>query len=403
MYELESGRKRFGIAPYLFGAITGVVVGLAVVVGILFTRGSNDTPGGAGVNGSRYGEVSHSGDGEPSIGNSRRNAIVRATEVVAPAVVNVTVVRTETYRSRPLFWDDWFNRNWPLRKRKVGGYGSGCIIRPDGYIITNEHVVREAEDIWVTLPDGLDLQAEVVGSAPRYDLALIKVDAGDLPFAKLGDSDGLMVGEWVIAIGSPFGHLLADPHPTVTVGVVSAFHREVKAEASNNMILKDLIQTDAAINPGNSGGPLVNSDGDVIGINTAIFSRSGGSDGIGFAIPVNRVRWIVDEIMTYGRVRDVYMGMTGMDITPAVAAAMDLDKAGGVLVQLIYEDGPAYKAGIRAGDLLISINGITLRDIAHVNHVVFPARVNEKLEAVIERKGKRETVTLVLEERPDDI
>jgi serine protease Do len=212
-----------------------------------------------------------------------------------------------------------------------------------------------------------------------------------------------MVGEWVIAIGSPFGHLLADPHPTVTVGVVSAFHRDVKAEVSDEQILKDLIQTDAAINPGNSGGPLVNSAGDVVGINTAIFSRSGGSEGIGFAIPVNRAKWVVDEILAYGRVRPVYMGMTGMDITPAVAAAMDLDDAGGVLVHRIYEDGPAYKAGVRAGDLLISIDGIALRDIAHVNHVVFPARVNDRLEVVIERKGERKTVTLVLEERPEDI
>jgi len=403
MYDLESRNKRFGIAPYLFGALTGVVVGLAVVAGIVFFRGSNDTTGGGGTGGAGYGQVGHSGGEEETIGNSRRNAIVRATEVVAPAVVNVTVVRTETYRTRPLFWDDWFNRNWPVRKRKVGGYGSGCIIRPDGYIITNEHVIRKAENIWVTLPDGVDLQARLVGSAPRYDLALIKVDADDLPYANLGNSDGLMVGEWVIAIGSPFGHLLADPHPTVTVGVVSAFHRDVKAEASHDQILKDMIQTDAAINPGNSGGPLVDSNGDVIGINTAIFSRSGGSEGIGFAIPVNRVRWIVEEIMTFGRVRDVYMGMTGMDITPAVAAAMDLDKVGGVLVQRIHEDGPAYKAGIRAGDLLISINGITLQNIDHVNRVVFPARVNDEMEVVIERKGKRETITLVLEERPDDI
>ena len=403
MYDLESRNKRFGIAPYLFGALTGVVVGLAVVAGIVFFRGSSGTAGGGETGGAGYGEVSHSGGEEESISNNRRNAIVRAPEVVAPAVVNVTVVRTETYRTRPLFWDDLFKYNWPVRKRKVGGYGSGCIIRPDGYIITNEHVIRKAEDIWVTLPDGVDLQASLVGSATRYDLALIKVDADDLPYANLGNSDGLMVGEWVIAIGSPFGHLLDDPHPTVTVGVVSAFHRDVKAEASHDQILKDMIQTDAAINPGNSGGPLVDSEGDVIWINAAIFSRSCGSEGIGFAIPINRVRWIVEEIMTFGRVRDVYMGMTGMDITPAVAAAMDLDKVGGVLVQRIYEDGPAYKAGIRAGDLLISINGIALRNIDHVNRVVFPARVKDELEAVIERKGRRETVTLVLEERPDDI
>jgi serine protease Do len=399
MYELEGNRRKFGLAPYLFGALTGVVVGLAVIAGIAFFRGAKgDSVQRVVPNGGR---VAAGVDG--TVAASRRNAIVTATEMVAPTVVNVTVVRTETYRTRPFFWDDWFKRNWPERRRRVGGYGSGFFIRSDGYILTNEHVVRGAENIWVTLPDGEDMRATLVGSAPNYDLALLRVDAEDQPSAPLGDSDGLMVGEWVIAIGSPFGHLLADTHPTVTVGVVSAFHRDVKAEVSNEQILKDLIQTDAAINPGNSGGPLVNSAGEVVGINAAIFSRSGGSEGIGFAIPANRAKWVVDEILKYGRVRPVYMGMTGMNVTPAIAAAMDLKQPRGVLVQKIYEDGPAYKAGIRAGDLLISINGIELDDIAHVNHIVFPARVNDKLEIVIERKGKRKTVTLVLEERPDDI
>jgi S1-C subfamily serine protease len=401
MYELEPQRRRFGAAPYLFGALTGVAIGLAVVAGIVYYRGLGGDPGARTAAGSRGG--SHTTEYNNLIDASRRNAIVQATEMVAPAVVNVTVVRTETYRTRPFFWDDWFNRNWPVRKRKVGGYGSGLIIQQDGYIITNEHVVRGAEDTWVTLPDGTDMRATIVGSAPQYDLALLRVEAEDLPYAELGDSDGLMVGEWVIAIGSPFGHLLADPHPTVTVGVVSAFNRDVKAEVSAQQ-MKDLIQTDAAINPGNSGGPLVNSIGDVIGINAAIFSHSGGSEGIGFAIPANRAKWVVDEILKYGSVRQAYIGLTGRDITPAVAAAMDLEPArGGVLVDGIYDDGPAHKAGIRAGDLMISINGIEVRDIIHVNDVVYPARVDDELEIVIERKGKLKTVKLILEERPDDI
>jgi len=391
-----------GAAPYLFGALTGVAVGLGVVVGVLFMRGGGGGSDGAAVAGGGLTTVDYV-DQRQSIDSSRRNAIVRATEMVAPAVVNVTVVRTETFRPRPLFWDDLFTRNWPLQRRRVGGYGSGLIIRADGYIITNEHVVRNADDIWVTLPTGEDMKATLVGAALGFDLALLRVDAEDLPYAKLGDSDRLMVGEWVIAIGSPFGHLLEDPHPTVTVGVVSAFHRDVKGEVSGEQILKDLIQTDAAINPGNSGGPLVNSAGEVIGINAAIFSHSGGSEGIGFAIPANRASWVVEEILKYGRVRPVYMGLTGRDVTPAVAAAMDLDTARGVLVEVIYDDGPADKAGIRPGDLMISINGIEVRDIDHVNNVVFPARVNDELEIVIERQGERKTVKLVLEERPEDI
>lgn len=390
--------------PYVFGGLTGVSIALVIVAVVVLSRGSNEAAAGrpaaqpaADAGTGTVVAASHS----TPIETGRRNAIVVATEKVAPAVVNVTVVRTETYRS--WFWDDWFSRNWPVRRRKVGSYGSGVIIRPDGYVVTNEHVVSGAEEIWVTLPDGNDMAAQLVGSAPNYDLALLKVGASDLPYAELGDSDGLMVGEWVIAIGSPFGHLLADTHPTVTVGVVSAFHRDVKAEASNQRILKDLIQTDAAINPGNSGGPLVNSEGQVIGINAAIFSRSGGSEGIGFAIPINRVKWVVDEIQTYGRVRPVYMGMTGSDITPELAAGLNLSVSRGVLIREIYEDGPAYRAGIRAGDMLISINGIEVRDIEHVNQIVFPARVGDKLDVVVDRKGKRIKLKLVLEERPEDI
>jgi serine protease Do len=403
MYDLEPSNRRLGVLPYVFGALTGIAIGAAVVAGIVLTRNTragSPAQSGAQPGRSEYTAAEHPGG---SIDDSRRNAIVNATEMVAPAVVNVTVVRTETYRSSPWWWDDWFSRNWPRRTRKVGGYGSGVIIRPNGYIITNDHVVSRAENIWVTLPNGEDMRAQLVGTATNYDLALLKVDAEDLPFAGFGDSDDLMVGEWVIAIGSPFGHLLADPHPTVTVGVVSAFHRDVKAEASGQRILKDLIQTDAAINPGNSGGPLINANGEVIGINTAIFSRGGGSEGIGFAIPINRVKWVVDEIVTYGHVRPVYMGMTGVDLSPQIAAAMDLSKTQGVLVQEISEKGPAYKAGIRAGDLLVSINGIVLRDINHANQIVFPARVDDKLEIEIDRKGDRKRYTLVLEERPEDI
>ena len=396
MYELEPKRRRFGVAPYLFGALTGVAIGLAVVVGIVFSRGWENeaeptkTTGGVAPT-TKYSRL---------IESSRRNAIVQATEMVAPAVVNVTAVRTEIFR-QPSIFDEWFRRNLPVRKRKVGGYGSGLIIRQDGYIITNEHVVRGAEDIWVTLPDGKDMRAELVGSDPGFDLALLRVEAEGLPYAELGDSDGLMVGEWVIAIGSPFGHLLADPHPTVTVGVVSAFNRDVKAEVSGQQ-MKDLIQTDAAINPGNSGGPLVNSIGDVIGINAAIFSHSGGSEGIGFAIPSNRAKWVVDEILKYGRVRRAYMGLTGMDVDQAVAAAMDLATAHGVLVKAIYDDGPADKAGIRPGDLILSVNGIEVRDIEHVNDIVYPARVDEELEIEIERNGQRKTVKLVLKEKKND-
>jgi serine protease Do len=404
MYELDSRKSRIGYLPLIYGVITGVSIALVVLAGIVFLggRSNSETRTTAGDSG-QEGRIITAGYEPSSIDRSRRNAIVNATEMVAPAVVNVTVIRTQTYRSPVWRWDDLFSRNWPRRTRKVGGYGSGFIIREDGYVITNAHVVNRAERIWITLPSGEDMEASLVGEASNYDIAVLKVNATGLPYVRMGDSDHLLVGEWVIAIGSPFGHLLADPHPTVTVGVVSAFHRDVKPEASSQRILQDLIQTDAAINPGNSGGPLVNSMGEVIGVNTAIFSRSGGSEGIGFAIPINRAGWIVEEILEHGRVRSVYMGMTGVDLTPDIAASLDLDRRTGVLVREIYEDGPAAEAGIRAGDVLVSINGIELRNRDHVNRIVFPARVDDKMTIELDRKGSLKTVELVLRERPEDI
>jgi serine protease Do len=397
MFETAHYNKRPGILPYLFGGITGVSLGLLIVAGFLLYRTSKSDPVSEPV--TFYSPARHT---TASIDESRRNAIVNATEMVAPAVVNVTIIRTVTYRV-PSFWEDLFLRNWPIRRRRVGSYGSGVIIRPDGYILTNEHVVHDAEEIVVTLSSGETLSATLVGDAPAYDLALLKVDGDDLPYARLGDSDDLMVGEWLIAIGSPFGHLLEDPHPTVTVGVVSAFHRDVKAEVSSQQILMDMIQTDAAINPGNSGGPLVNSEGEVIGINTFIFSQSGGSIGIGFAIPINRGKWVLEELLTHGRVRPVYMGMDGTNITPELAAGLNLSDRQGILVNHIREDGPAYRAGIRPGDILVSINGIRLRDIDHANRIAFGAKVGDELRIEVERRDKKKTFTLVLEERPNDI
>lgn len=372
-------------------------MGLLIVAGFLLYQNSQSSPAGGLAQSTQVAASTAN-----PIGEGRSNAIVKATQLVAPAVVNITATRTVV--RVPTFWEDLFFNNYRGgRKRSVGSYGSGFIIRGDGYVLTNEHVIRDAERIMITLSTGETLSATVIGDAPGYDLALLKVDAEGLPHAELGDSDDLLVGEWLIAIGSPFGHLLEDPHPTVTVGVVSAFHRDVKAEVSGGNILMDMIQTDAAINPGNSGGPLINSRGEVIGINTFIFSQSGGSVGIGFAIPINRARWILEELREYGRVRVVYMGMNGTDVSPELAAGLDLKERQGVIVNEIRENGPAQRAGIHPGDMLVSINGIMLRDIEHANRVVYGAKVGDELEIEIKRKDDVKKVTLVLEERPNDI
>jgi len=225
------------------------------------------------------------------LAESRRTAVVRAAEIAGPSVVTVSVLRTQVVEAPAFPSEEFFNpflRNFRRRYRqRVRGVGSGVIVDTDGLVLTNFHVVRGAEVIRVTLPDGRDFEAHILGTARLYDLVVLRLETGGekVPVARFGDDEGLMIGEWVIAIGNPFGYLLDDPHPTVTCGVVSAVHRDILPERDSETLYKDMIQTDAAINPGNSGGALVNALGEVVGINTFIFSKSGGSHGIGFAIP----------------------------------------------------------------------------------------------------------------------
>jgi serine protease Do len=212
------------------------------------------------------------------------------------------------------------------------------------------------------------------------------------------------VGEWAIAIGSPFGSYLADAQPTVTVGVISANHRDIRQDENSEQIFNDMIQTDAAINPGNSGGPLINSRGEVIGVNTIIFSSGTGANvGIGFAIPINRVRRVYEEIVEHGRVRDVWVGMAAVDITPQVQAALNLPAESGVLVQSIEEGGPAEKAGLKPGDQIIAINGVKLQNRTHANRLIFGSGVGETVEMTVNRKDDLLNVKVTLAERPRDI
>jgi len=266
-------------------------------------------------------------------------------------------------------------------------------------------VVENAERIQVTLNNGSDYTARLVGTAPSYDLALIKLEGSDFPAAPIGNSDDLLIGEWAIAIGSPFGSYLADTQPTVTVGVISAMHRDIKQDPDSPQIFNDMIQTDAAINPGNSGGPLVNARGEVIGINTIIFTGgvTNTNIGLGFAIPINRVRFVFDEIVKHGRVRDVWLGMTAATITPQLQAALDLPTASGVLVQGIEEGGPAAKAGLKPGDQIIAIDGVTIDSREQANRVIFGSAVGSTLEMTVNRKDNLVKVRITLEERPKDI
>jgi serine protease Do len=324
---------------------------------------------------------------------------------VSPAVVSITAMHTRVYRYRTPFsrrWLEYFGIP-ETYKEEITSLGSGVIVHPDGYVLTNEHVILNAEGIEVTLSDGRSVAAQVVDTAHDYDLAILKIiEDGSFDYASLGNSDELLVGEWAIAIGQPFGQLLYDTQPTVTVGVISALHRDVKPNRDSNQYFKDMIQTDAAINPGNSGGPLINSRGEVIGINTFIFSAGdGGNIGMGFAIPINRGKWVLAEIQEHGRVREAWLGIRVSTVTPELAAGLNLRHTRGLLIREIDHGSPAEKAGLRAGDLITAVNGEPVATSQDANRVIFGSRVGESLQFDIARKDKTRSIDVVLEEKPN--
>jgi serine protease Do len=279
----------------------------------------------------------------------RRSPVVEVVQKVSPAVVFIGTEQVVDRRLRGSPLEEFFFGEGSVRERRetVQSLGSGVIIDASGIIVTNDHVVRGASAIHVVLADGRQLEAEVVGSDAQNDLAVLRIPAkGPLPVARLGTSADLMIGETVVAIGSPFGLT-----KTVTSGVISAVGRSFKA---NEEIYNDFIQTDAAINPGNSGGPLLNVDGEVIGINTAIF---GGAQGIGFAIPADKVRRIVAELKNFGKVRPAWVGLNVVELSPRTARRLGWDRNYGVLVDSVDAGSPAQTAGVRAGDIVAEVGG----------------------------------------------
>lgn len=292
------------------------------------------------------------------------------------------------------------DRRMPHRGRqpmyKQTGQGSGFIISKDGYILTNTHVVGDVDTITVRLTDGREFKAKRVGADPRTEVALIKIESdSDLPVLEIGRPEKLQIGEWVIAIGNPFGL-----KETLTVGVVSAKGR------SNIGITdyEDFIQTDAAINPGNSGGPLLNIDGEVVGINTAIYSRSGGYMGIGFAVPIDMAMSIKEQLVATGKVTRGYIGvfLNPGEVTEEMAKSFGRDEAGGVLIAEVEKEGPADKAGIRSGDILTELNGAPIKDNTSFRNEVARILPNKKAEIKLYRDGKPKTMTVTIGVFPDD-
>ncbi|MBM4118017.1 trypsin-like serine protease [bacterium] len=338
--------------------------------------------------------------GPDAIGEGRRNAVVRATEKVAPAVVSVQVTQVQRYVSQPRSIFEYFEFFGRPRvyEQEVPGQGSGVLVSPYGRVVTNNHVVEGARSIQVTLSDGRSFPAKLLDASTKHDIALLQLELPEgtqVPYAELGDSDELLIGEWVIAIGSPFGFQLNDIRPSVTVGVVSALHREVMAGGEG--LYADMIQTDAAINPGNSGGPLIDSEGKVIGINTLIFTKTGGSLGIGFARPINKVVWILNEFERYGQVRDTWAGFEATDLKPFHVVHYGLGVKKGIFVTTVFRGGPAEAGGLQPGDVVTAIHGQAVGFFGDGNRIFARFEVGDRVKLSVHRDGRMLTLPVKLE------
>jgi serine protease Do len=335
---------------------------------------------------------------QDEISNSRRNAIVLAAQKVSPAVVSITVTQIKIVSSpfySPFsdpFWSDFFRDFFPQRKfrEEIRGLGSGVIISPDGYIVTNSHVVEMATEIKVTLPDKREFIGKIIDLDPNRDLALLKIDGNNLPYAHLGNSDDLMIGEWAIALGNPFGTLIQDARPSVTVGVISALNRTISSERLGRTY-ENMIQTDAAINPGNSGGPLINAQGEVIGINTFIFTHAGGSEGIGFAIPINTVKKFVAEAKEQRPEGvppeiETKLGITVSDINRTLRKKYRLTVDKGVVVVRVKPNTIGEAVGLEEGDVIVMING--KRPNSASDFKVIADQIKNRIDMTINREGE---------------
>ena len=328
---------------------------------------------------------------ESTLTARRRTAITEAVARVAPTVVTV---QTEVVDRS----SDPFEVFGGTNERVLPGLGSGFIVRADGVIVTNAHVVAGANSISVAMRDGTTYPARLLGKDETNDLAVLKIDAKGLPIAPLGQSDDLIIGEWVIAIGNPYGFLLGNSEPSVTVGVISGTGRNLVARSQGSAIYVDMIQTDASINPGNSGGPLVNALGDIVGMNSSIFSPSGGSIGLGFAIPVNRVKHVTEDLLAHGTVRRPWIGLK-----PEIPAGQNQRESlrSGVVVGAVVPGSPADKAGIRRGDLLIRSRSRVIRNAFDWEAELLDLRVGDQVPLVVKRTSRELPVTVTIADLPE--
>lgn len=355
----------------LMAAVT--VMGATYLTGCSF--GATRDNSAAGMSSSSAAALS----GE-NISEARNTPAVRVAKEVGPTVVGIT---------NKAIARDWFNN--PVQ---MEGVGSGVIFRSDGYIVTNNHVIEGAKELIVSLADGRSLKGKLIGADALTDIAVVKVEASDLPAAEFGNSDEVVVGEPAIAIGNPLG---MEFQGSVTAGIISALNRTL--EISDRRV--KLLQTDAAINQGNSGGALVNADGMVIGINSAKLAANG-VEGMGFAIPINTVRTIVDELMAKGYVARPYLGVTIFDKETAARYGYQLNISKGVYVYRVSLDAPAGKAGIQPGDVILKMDGKEMNSVTELRNAIADHKVGDRVSLVLDRGGKEQTMEVVLEEMPQD-
>lgn len=367
--------ERGSFISYIIVGIISGIIGGGLIFGLL----------GYYQIGPKAGEISippQSSGGEGGkieIVGSEEDIIIHAYNTVAPSVVHITST---------IFRENIFMEVFPHE-----GVGSGVIVSSDGYILTNNHVIEDAESIEVILPDGKEYEASLVGADPRSDLAVVKIDAeGEkLKVASLGDSDSLKVGMRAMAIGNPFRL-----DRTITVGVVSALNRTLRT--GDGYIILHVIQTDASINPGNSGGPLINSQGEVIGINTAIFSTTGGSQGVGFAVPINTAKRVMKELIEKGRVSYPWMGISGRTLTEEIRESLDLKVSEGVLIAKVVPGSPADEAGLKKNDVITHIDGQKVNSIEGLIEHLLEHEVGDEMEVNYVRENEERSVKIILGE-----
>jgi serine protease Do len=318
---------------------------------------------------------------------------------VRPSIVSIYTTKNIKVRTDPFFYFFRERRMMPddenhNQDMKQSGLGSGVIISRDGYIITNHHVIEDVDELRVKLIDNREFPAKVIGSDPTTEIALVKIDATDLPIAVLGNSENLQIGEWVMAIGSPL-----DLASTVTAGIVSALSRKINiiGRGGNPSSIEDFIQTDAAINPGNSGGALVNLKGEVIGINTAIATQTNYYMGYGFAVPINIAKSVIDDLLEYGEVRRGYLGVYIAEVNSVTAKGVKLDKPRGVFITSVIKDGAADKAGIEEGDVILKVNGVDVNQPNEMQAKVGAHNPGDKISLEIWRDGKSINLKATLE------